>query len=532
MNNSNPNGQPGRLPNINTLIKPDQVSKITVLPEGPTRQKYYQGVTGLWATLQTKPPDSPEYMEAHQKLAGVTSQIRNLMQQKKQQDATQQNTGRPPSSGQQGQHNPPTVQQPQLGQVQSQQAQSTQPAAPAVANQPRSQFSQRVIDKVKGFPFVVPPNIQAQGPQNAAKHLSETRMKYANALQRYETAVEKLGGMEKMVRDRQSQGRPLTPAEEQQYLEQRRRFEATREEARAFLEKFQETQNQIKLSLGQSQAGTGTSAGSEHMKRESSQNGGLPATTQQEQPSQAHTVSSALDAARNQGNQGGSSGMSPPHAGQTNQSTVNQPPNSHPSIQSQPQHNQTQHNQHQQNIKNESRPQDQTFSSPHPNAPAQNQPEGQAFPLSHEAAMQQARSYSNPNINAQYPQNHPQSASHSHPPHNPNASNNNNREHPPNSHSKLPIPPTLNVPHPQPVSMGQSRPTLTNGPHVAGPIGQPAIQKHPGYVLEGEGERVLSKKKLEELVRQVTGATGSEGDEGETLTAEVEEVSLLSPIRT
>ena len=58
-----------------------------------------------------------------------------------------------------------------------------------------------------------------------------------------------------------------------------------------------------------------------------------------------------------------------------------------------------------------------------------------------------------------------------------------------------------------------------------GPMGQPAIQRHPGYVLEGEGERVLSKKKLEELVRQVTGGTGGEGEEGESLTAEVEEVS-------
>lgn len=61
-----------------------------------------------------------------------------------------------------------------------------------------------------------------------------------------------------------------------------------------------------------------------------------------------------------------------------------------------------------------------------------------------------------------------------------------------------------------------------------GPMGQPAIQRHPGYVLEGEGERVLSKKKLEELVRQVTGGTGGEGEEGEGLTAEVEEVRSSS----
>ena len=531
MNSTNMNGQQsGRLPSINTLIKPDQVNKIPVLPEGATKQKYYQGVTGLWATLQSKPQDSPEYMEAHQKLASVTSQIRILMQQRKQQEGTQQTGARPPSSGQQGQQAPPALQQPQLGQPQPQQTQVPQPAVPTNPNQQRPQFSQRVIDKVKGFNFAIPPNIQAQGPQIANKHLSDTRLKYANALQRFETAHEKLGGMDKMVRDRQSQGRPLMPADEQQYLEQKRRFEANREEARAFLEKFQETQNQIKMSLGHSQAGSGGNAGAESMKREPSQNGGLPATTQNEQQSQAHTVSSALDAARSQGNQGGSSEMSPPHPSQPAHAAVNQPSTSHPPVQTQPQNNQPQHNPTQPNPKNEPRPQEQTLNSSHPNAPSQNQPEGQAFPLSHEAAMQFARSYSNPNINAPYPQNPPQSASHSHPPHstNTNTNTNNNREHQPmtNTHSKMPIPKDLNFPLPQPVSMGQSRPTMTNGPHVAGPIGQPAIQKHPGYVLEGDGERVLSKKKLEELVRQVTGATGSEGDEGETLTAEVEEVSL------
>jgi transcription initiation factor TFIID subunit 12 len=51
-------------------------------------------------------------------------------------------------------------------------------------------------------------------------------------------------------------------------------------------------------------------------------------------------------------------------------------------------------------------------------------------------------------------------------------------------------------------------------------MGQPAIQKHPGYVLEGEGQRVLSKKMLDILVRQVTG-----GGEGEMLTPDAEEVS-------
>jgi transcription initiation factor TFIID subunit 12 len=52
-------------------------------------------------------------------------------------------------------------------------------------------------------------------------------------------------------------------------------------------------------------------------------------------------------------------------------------------------------------------------------------------------------------------------------------------------------------------------------------MGQPVIPRPPPFQLEGEGDRVLSKRKLDELVRQVTG--GSE----EALTSEVEEVKQI-----
>lgn len=55
-------------------------------------------------------------------------------------------------------------------------------------------------------------------------------------------------------------------------------------------------------------------------------------------------------------------------------------------------------------------------------------------------------------------------------------------------------------------------------------MGQPALSK-PMFSLEGsEQGGVLSKKKLDELVRQVTG--GGEGMGGELLTPEVEEAIL------
>lgn len=81
---------------------------------------------------------------------------------------------------------------------------------------------------------------------------------------------------------------------------------------------------------------------------------------------------------------------------------------------------------------------------------------------------------------------------------------------------------------PQPVQMQPSRPTLTGGPSGAGGgvINQPVLQKTSGVEAIGENsERILNKKKLDELVRQVTG--GGEGlESGEGLSTDVEDVSI------
>jgi len=97
--------------------------------------------------------------------------------------------------------------------------------------------------------------------------------------------------------------------------------------------------------------------------------------------------------------------------------------------------------------------------------------------------------------------------------------------------SKLPIPKVLpekatQVPAPVPVmgGIGTGRPTYSGGSGIGGGVmSQPALAKTPGYQLEGDGDRVLNKKKLDELVRQVCGGT-AEGDESSLLTPDVEEV--------
>jgi transcription initiation factor TFIID subunit TAF12 len=56
---------------------------------------------------------------------------------------------------------------------------------------------------------------------------------------------------------------------------------------------------------------------------------------------------------------------------------------------------------------------------------------------------------------------------------------------------------------------------------------QPGIQRPAQFTLEGEGDRVLSKRKLDELVRQVTGTPASDpSSDSHALAPDVEEAVL------
>lgn len=60
-------------------------------------------------------------------------------------------------------------------------------------------------------------------------------------------------------------------------------------------------------------------------------------------------------------------------------------------------------------------------------------------------------------------------------------------------------------------------------------MSQPGVQRAAQFTLEGEGDRVLSKRKLDELVRQVTGTVSSSNntdDDANVLAPDVEEAVL------
>lgn len=97
--------------------------------------------------------------------------------------------------------------------------------------------------------------------------------------------------------------------------------------------------------------------------------------------------------------------------------------------------------------------------------------------------------------------------------------------------SRMPIPkqlPEKATAVPQGVAVGggvtAGRPTISQGSGTLGGVmNQPAVPRIPAYNHDAEGDHVLSKKKLDELVRQVCGGP-AEGQDGNLLTPDVEEV--------
>ena len=488
---------PQALPSIKTMVRAEHISQMKHFPE-EQREKYITGVTELWKQIDSHSPDSEEYRNAHVKLFQVSKSIKQVMQKLNTGDSAQQQNGvRPASSGQPAQQDAkPAGLNPQNG----------------VQPQPTTQFSQKVIEEVKKLGIVAPTHLN--GNETAAKQwVRDAQRKYAENLSKIESDQKKLIQLHTVATTRATQGKPLDQRETENYHAQVSRLEQSQREPKQNLHVFQKQQESYKAQQAQGQSIAGGNATSTvgQMSNSSAQlhsaiTGGLgPSQVKQELQGQPHTVSSAVDAARNQSNPAARSAMSPHNGGQPTQPPANtsRPP---------PNQAQASHSHPPLNIGTNSASQNQQ--SPRVALSQTSNMAHEPVALSHSAAMDAARdaarSYSQPNI-AQQP---PQSATHG-----PSSDQRNQ-----NNHAKMPIPKDLNLAPTQPVSVGPSRPTLTNGPMAMGPMGQPAIQRHPGYVLEGEGERVLSKKKLEELVRQVTGGTGGEGEEGEGLDAGVEEV--------
>lgn len=529
------------------LIRTDQVQK---LPHLNDQQKatHTQLVRNLWEMLNNRDPQSPEYQTAHIKLTQLSQKLMKdmrMFQQSRQQALQQQH------------------QQAQVAAAASAQGQPVQRSQSA---NPQSfqQLLPQIQTRVNSLNFFLPPNISQEQIQS---WLPEARLRYGIALQKQEIGRARMNELRQQFAQRQTTGN-LGQEEMQEFKNRQLAAEKLFREGSDFLTKFKEQQESFKAAQQNQQLNrTGSQSvaqGQTHPQQTADQQpsvaatptattaaaaatGGVagaenrPASTPGPvHPGQAstpapHTINSAVSAARNQA---GQAAMTPPNS-QPGQTPTTAPAQAAPSAaaagggtpvaQQAPQPQPTQGN--------AAAPQ-MTYNQPPngstPTPAAQQAVNAQAGqpprPLSHQAAMTQAaQNYTN-NANAANTANNannmaqtPTSA-HSQQQQQPQGYMQNRAENTARN-INMAIPKNLNVQPPEPVAMAPARPTLSGGPsHGAmGMMGQPAIQKHPGYVLEGEGQRVLSKKMLDILVRQVTG-----GGEGEGLTPDAEEVFPFS----
>lgn len=480
-----------------SLIRPEQVQRLPQL-NAAQKQQYEQGVKRYWEVLNSTPQGDPKYNEAYQGLVRTSGQLMAGMkhwqqnakqrqlagQQAQQQVANQQQQYPQQQQAQQGQQQiQQQSQQQQVGQPQAQAQSQLQkqagpgaqapvaPAAPGQGGNSSVQFSQLLPDiqrKVNEQHFYYPPAM-TKGTEPAEVWLREAKARLGQALQRLQVAKQKKAEFQRQAQHRQQHGNPLTPQEAEVYNNKIAQCDRAVNESTSFMTKFNEQQAQFRGAQPQHQytkqaipAGDGADpAAAAHMQP------GVQGPT-------AHSISSAVSAARNQASaaQAGSPTASVPPVGQAASANTQQTPVTATQTQFGP--------------------------SGQPDSSATARPgshQGQAIP-------------------PQAAQNVPQSAVHPHPM---NSSINGAKT------PTAPITKNLQVAEPKPVTMPPSRPTLTGGASVGlpGQLAQPAITALPGYVLESsEDGRVLSKKKLNELVREVCGPGPND-----QLDPEVEEVS-------
>ncbi|CAF9937792.1 MAG: Transcription initiation factor TFIID subunit 12 [Heterodermia speciosa] len=494
---SAPNGStaPQPLLPISRLLKPEDVPTIPNFSD-ETKTKYLEGITKLWQQIKNLSPEHESYQVAHRKLSEVTSQVQ-IHRRRNAAQLTAGATAPNPSSSTIPDARPPSQQ--------------------AVHPNSQPQISQKVAHSAMSLNLVVPPNVAAQGPETAQRWIKDTRQKYAHNLQSYENHSAQLHEITQLVEARQREGKSFSEQEKQELAKKKTNADGMRAQAREQILKIKQQQDHFKSAmLGATGAAQPVEGSANGVNQGSNVEGGeikpVPQETQlrplQEHHGQVHTVSSALEKARQNAGSNERNATSPTNApsGQPLSSQVPGQPGEH--IKTEPSTTQMPLN-----IHSDTAPPNSQHNSPQVGQPPGNLTQG-PHPLSHQAAMASAaQKYAQQS----FQQATPQSTTHAHPPIP-------NRPDPPNNNVKFPIQKELKVGTPQPVTMGPARPTLSGGPSngASGPMGLPAIPRHPGFVLEGEGDRVLSKKRLQQLMKDVTGA--SEGDDAEVMTPDVEEV--------
>lgn len=529
------------------MIRPHHIAQIPTLND-QQKAHWKEGLTKLWATVDNPQADPETKQKAIAKIKDVSKEL--MMNIAKWKASQAQQAGRPPSQGQQPQQaqqsqqeqqqNQSQPQQPQQqSQQQPQQQQPAQQQGQGQGQQQGYQMSEQAKSFLRGHIIYPSQSMNASGPEWEAYKQRAMRM-MQTAIMQQDNAAQRLTHYNRRKAAFQTQGQEM-PADLVQAINE---TETAMNQAKASVSrlKLENERNKEAFQAKQKEAAqnnTGGDAGSPNgavsQTQMPNQMQAQQQVRQQQPQNAAQAMYNAAVGGNTQGQQtGGPSAMSP--ATGTPQGF---PPQNQGAMQNQSQQQQQQQQQQQTPQQQQQQPtmpmtQQQQPSAGMPGRPlpnpqqayaqqqqqqqqhqtpatpmSANNQQGPPQALSHQAAMSAvARTYSEQAARSTPVATTPGA----------NFPSINNAINNPNA--KMPIPKTLNVPSPSPVAMGPARPTFGGGA-PQNMMGAPAIVKPPGFELEG-GERVLSKKKLDELVRQVTG-----GGENDGLTPEVEEVCLL-----
>jgi len=321
-----------------------------------------------------------------------------------------------------------------------------------------------------------------EGSPAAEQWLQEAKARFGQAIQRGQMARSKKTELLAAAQRRQESNNPLSQEERNGLTAKVGQCDKAIRESESFMAKFREQQDQFKTQRMQQRFSQTGSAGQPGAPSDNASEVPMPSAPQIQQNTQgpqAHSISSAQAAAR-----ANSSSTVPTGPAQPGSATIT---GSQPT------------------------PLDTVQTPFNAQSALNSMPQGPISRPSTATGAGPAAAHSSSSIQASHA--HPSSTANLHPI----GAINGHKTHAP------PIPKNLNVTDPQAIPMPPARPTLNGGAGVGlpGQLAQPALTQFPGYVLEqSEDGHLLSKKKLQELVREVLGPNSEE-----QLTPEAEEVS-------
>ncbi|KAM5388528.1 hypothetical protein ACJA88_000392 [Fusarium oxysporum] len=519
------------------MYQPNQIRNLPTLSD-EEKSKYEAGLQGLWNKANNSPQNSPDHIAARQKIIEFSKMLITKIQQRRSQQMQGQNAQNQQARPQQMQQNAAG----QANQAQPQQqaagaaAGNQSAAAAAVRRNPVPDHIQQHVNKIN---FRAPQSVIDKSAAEATKWIEEIKERYTRALMTMDASKQKVAQIDKIINDRAAAGQPFKEDELRQLQLKKDQQLKAHTDAHKWVDSVRKQQGSLQ-GTGQAQAQAQTQPQAQNSVR-LSQQGNQPvqqaAATQQNQPqAQPRPQQQQQQQQQPQATQNQPQAAQQQNNAQTNTAPINaavevakqqlaavsraSPVNGTPGAtsaqvrpaQGTPQPGRQQLPAAQVQVKQE--PGAAPINPVMASTAAQNQagtPTQQNAPRI--PTPQQAAAASAPQPT---PQGHP----HAHPP----------QPQQTPMQSKMPIPkvlPEKATAVPQGVSVGggvnTGRPTMSQGSGTLGGVmNQPAMARIPAYNHEAEGDHVLSKKKLDELVRQVCGGP-AEGQDGNLLTPEVEE---------